>query len=86
MNFWLTNLACKVRITKSSLIDESKWIKSSISANLDFLTSSIGGVRTLVKAPPSLGEKVATPPVGLSAVELELCVRLEVKEVGLGMG
>ena len=85
MNFWLTNLACKVRITKSSLIDESKWIKSSISANLDFLTSSIGGVRTLVKAPPSLGEKVATPPVGLS-VELELCVRLEVKEVGLGMG
>ena len=85
MNFWLTNLACKVRITKSSLIDESKWIKSSISANLDFLASSIGGVRTLVKAPPSLGEKVATPPVGLS-VELELCVRLEVKEVGLGMG
>ena len=85
MNFWLTNLACKVRITKSSPIDESKWIKSSISANLDFLASSIGGVRTLVKAPPSLGEKVATPPVGLS-VELELCVRLEVKEVGLGMG
>ena len=39
----------------------------------------MGGVRTLVKAPPSL-EKVATPPVGLS-VEFELCVLLEVSVV-----
>ena len=84
MNFWFTNLACNVRITKSSVIGDSKCIKSLISANFDFLASSIGGVRTFVKAPPSL-ENVATPPVGLS-VEFELCVLLEVSEVGRGMG